>query len=166
MVASRACAGPAVDRHFVIPHMAMTPDQLNARTAIFEQMVAKHFGWLENEHGFRRGESRLRDADEPRDGEVSIRFKRADFEIDVGMALYYDKAGLVLRDPNWHLKPKPHVKWLSLDELSGEPARPWTPRTLEEEFENLSRRFHAVQDAALAPNGEAFARAAAARRAG
>src|SRR4051794_31358662 len=94
----------------VIPHMAMTPDQLNARTATFEQVVAQHFGWLESEHGFRRGASRLRDADEPRDGEVSIRFKRADLEIDVGMALYYDKAGVVLRDPNWHLKPEPHVK--------------------------------------------------------
>lgn len=146
--------------------MPMTPDQLNARTATFERMVAQHFGWLESEHRFRRGESRLRDVDEPRDGEVSIRFKRADLEIDVGMALYYDKAGVVLRDPNWHLKPKPHVKSLSLDELPGEPAKPWTPTTLEEEFENLSRRFRAVQDAALAPNGEVFAQAAAARRAG
>jgi hypothetical protein len=146
--------------------MAMTPDQLKARTATFERMVAQHFGWLESEHGFRPGVSRLRDADEPRDGAVSIRFKRADLEIDVGLALYYDKAGVVLRDPNWHLKPKPHVKWLSLDELAGEPAKPWKPTTLEEEFENLSRRFRAVQDAALSPNAEAFARAAAARRAG
>jgi hypothetical protein len=143
----------------VIPHMPMTPDQLNARTAIFERMVAKHFGWLEGEHGFRRGESRLRDADEPRNGEISIRFKRADLEIDVGMALYYDKAGVVLRDPNWHLKPKPRVKWLSLEQLSGDPPKPWAPTTLEDEFENLSRRFRAVQDAAFAPNGKAFARA-------
>jgi hypothetical protein len=146
--------------------MAMTPDQLTARTATFEQLVAQHFGWLETEHGFRRGESRLRDADEPRDGEISIRFKRADLEIDVGMALYYDQAGVVLRDPNWHLKAKPHVRWLSLDELSGRPAKPSTPTTLEEEFETLSRRFRAVQDAALAPNAEVFSRAAAERSAG
>ncbi len=151
---------------FVSLHMAMTPDQLNARTATFEQMVAQHFGWLESAHGFRRGESRLRDENEPRDGEVSIRFKRADLEIDVGMTLYYDKVGVVLRDPNWHRKPKPHVKWLSLDELLGEPTTPWTPTPLEEEFENLSRRFRAVQDAALAPNAEVFAQVAAAGSAG
>lgn len=146
--------------------MAMTREQLDARTATFEQMVARHFGWLESEHAFRRGESRLRDADEPRDGEVSVRFERTDLMIDVGMALYYDKAGVVLRDPNWHLKPEPRVKWLSLEELTGDAAKPWTPTTLEEEFKNVSCRFRAVQDTALAPNGEVFARVAAARGAG
>jgi len=145
--------------------MAMTRDQLDARIRTFEQMVAKHFGWLDSEHGFRRGENRLRYADEPRDGEISVRLKRPDLMIDIGVALCYDKAGLVLRDPNWHLKPEPNVKWLSLEEVSGEPARPWVPTTLEEEFENLARRFRAVQDVALAPNGEVFARVAAARRA-
>jgi hypothetical protein len=136
--------------------MAMTPNELNARTATFERMVARHFGWLESEHGFRRGESRLHDESEPRDGAVSIRFKRADLEIDVGMALYYDKASVMLRDPNWHCKPKPHVEWLSLEDLPGEPPKLRTPTTLEEEFKNLSRQFRAVEDVALAPDGAAF----------
>jgi hypothetical protein len=143
----------------------MTPDQLDARTVTFERMVGKHFGWLESEHGFRRGEIRLREADEPRDGEISIRFARADLLVDVAMALYYDKAGVVLRDPNWHLKPKPHVKWLGLDELTGEPADPrMRTTTLEDEFANLSRRIRSVRDAVLAPSGEVFARAAVTRR--
>jgi hypothetical protein len=140
-------------------HMAMTPQQLDARTQTFERMVTKHFGWLEREQGFRRGEHRVRYADEPRDAGVSVRFKRADLAIDVGMALYHDQAGLVLRDPNWHLKPEPKVKWLYLEELSDEAKKPWVPTTtLEVEFENLECRFRAVQSVALAPGGAVFSR--------
>lgn len=81
------------------PHKAMSVDQLETRIRTFEQTVARHFVWLEQEHGFRRGDCRVRDVDEPRGGEVSVRFERVDLTIEIGMALYYDKAALVIRDP-------------------------------------------------------------------
>ncbi len=139
----------------------MAIDQLDSRIKTFEQLVTRHFDWLQQEQGFHRGDCRVRDVDEPRDGGVSVRFKRANLTIDVGMALYYDKAGLVLRDPNWHLKPKPHVKCLSLEDLLSEPPKRWSPMTIEVEFEQLERQFREVQSAALAPNGAVFARVAA-----
>ena len=143
--------------------MTMSVDQLESRVSAFEQKVAKHFGWLEREHGFHRGDCRVRDVDEPRDGAVSVRFKRADLTIEIGMALYYDKAGLVIRDPNWHLKPEPHVKWLTLEDLLGNLGKPWSPKPLDSEFEELERHFRLVQSDVLEPDGVVFARSVAER---
>ena len=144
----------------------MSDDQLKARITFFEQMVSRHFGWLESEHAFHRGDCSVRDANEPRDGAVSVRFTRTDLTIGVGLALYFDQVGLVLRDPNWISRPKPRIKSLYLEDLIAKGKKPKRPKTLEAAFENLERQLRQVASDALAPNGALFARLAAKREEG
>lgn len=143
--------------------MAMSDDQLKTRISLFEQMVSRHFGWLESEHGFHRGDCWVTDVNEPRDSAVSVRFKRDDLAITVGMGLYSDEAGLAFRDPNWISKAKPRIKCVYLEDLIAKGQKPKRPKTLEAAFENLERQLRQVAPDALAPNGALFARLAAKR---
>ena len=82
----------------------------------FEQLVRKHFIYLETNYGFTACTCRLQNLDEPRDATVSIRYKSDTVSLQIGLSLVGAGIGVTFKNEKWIDIPKnQRVKCISLD---------------------------------------------------